>query len=43
MGVKIGNDALKTQLGKVLDARQAEMTKILKDYGVPLIDRKADP
>jgi quinoprotein dehydrogenase-associated probable ABC transporter substrate-binding protein len=42
MGVKIGNDALKTQLEKVLDTRQAEITKILKDYGVPLIDRKAD-
>jgi quinoprotein dehydrogenase-associated probable ABC transporter substrate-binding protein len=43
MGVKIGNDALKTQLEKVLDAKQAEITKILKDYGVPVIDRKADP
>jgi quinoprotein dehydrogenase-associated probable ABC transporter substrate-binding protein len=43
MGVKIGNDALKMQLEKVIDARQAEITKILKDYGVPVIDRKADP
>jgi mxaJ protein len=42
MGVKIGNDALKTQLEKVLDAKQSEITKILKDYGVPLIERKAD-
>ena len=40
MGVKRGNDALLRQLEKVLDHRQAEITKILKDYGVPLLERK---
>ena len=39
MGVKIGNDALKAQLEKVLGTKQAEIAKILKDYGVPVIDR----
>jgi len=41
MGVKKGNDALLKRLEKVLDQRQAEITKILKDYGVPLLERKA--
>ena len=40
MGVKRGNEALLKQLEKVLDHRQAEITKILKDYGVPLLERK---
>ena len=40
MGVKKGNDALLKRLEKVLDQRQAEITKILKDYGVPLLERK---
>jgi mxaJ protein len=38
MGVKPGNEALKVRLEKVLDTRQAEIAKILKDYGVPLLD-----
>ncbi len=40
MGVKKGNDALLKRLEKVLDQRQAEITKILRDYGVPLLERK---
>jgi mxaJ protein len=39
MGVKRGNEALRTRLQAVLDKRQAEITKILKDYGVPLLER----
>jgi mxaJ protein len=40
MGVKPGNDALLAELQRVLDSKQAEIAKILKDYGVPLVDRK---
>ena len=43
MGVKRGNDALRVRLQEVLDRRQAEITKILQDYGVPLVERKASP
>jgi quinoprotein dehydrogenase-associated probable ABC transporter substrate-binding protein len=42
MGVKPGNEALKRQLEQILDKRQAEITKILQEYGVPLIERR-DP
>jgi mxaJ protein len=38
MGVRQGDDFLKGQLEKVLDLRQVEIQKILKDYGVPLLD-----
>jgi mxaJ protein len=41
MGVKPGNDVLKARLEKFLDARGPEITAILKEYGVPLLDRKA--
>lgn len=37
MGVKPGNDALRVRLQRVLDSRQAEITKILKGYGVPVL------
>jgi quinoprotein dehydrogenase-associated probable ABC transporter substrate-binding protein len=37
MGVKPGNDALRARLQKVLDSRQAEIAKILKGYGVPVL------
>jgi hypothetical protein len=40
MGVKLGNEALRKRLQQVLDRRQADITKILQDYGVPLVDRK---
>ena len=42
MGVRQGDEELKTQLEKVLDRKQAEIRKILEDYGVPLMDGKVD-
>lgn len=41
MGVRPGDENLRAQLEKVLDSKQAEIRKILQDYGVPLLDRKA--
>ncbi len=41
MGVKPGNDALRLKLEKVIASRHAEITKILNDYNVPLVERKA--
>ena len=43
MGVKQGNTALKNQLEKVIETRRAEIVKILSDYNVPLVERKAGP
>jgi mxaJ protein len=43
MGVRKGNDVLKARVEKLLDQRRAEITAILKEYGVPLMDRKVDP
>jgi quinoprotein dehydrogenase-associated probable ABC transporter substrate-binding protein len=43
MGVKPGNDALRARLQQVLDKREAEITKILRDHGVPLVARGASP
>jgi mxaJ protein len=43
MGVKPGNDALRLRLEKVIDSRREEITKILKDYNVPLVEKKAGP
>jgi quinoprotein dehydrogenase-associated probable ABC transporter substrate-binding protein len=37
MGVKRGNAALRARLTEVLDRRQAEIERILRDYGVPLL------
>jgi mxaJ protein len=37
MGVREGNKALKAQLEAALTTRQAEIRKILEDYGVPLL------
>ena len=42
MGVKRGNEALRAQLEKVLDSRHAEITAILKEYGVPLVEKKGN-
>jgi mxaJ protein len=39
MGVRPGDTLLKEQLQKILDRKQADIQKILKDYGVPLLDR----
>jgi quinoprotein dehydrogenase-associated probable ABC transporter substrate-binding protein len=36
MGVRKGNHALRDQLNRVLEQRKGEITKILKEYGVPL-------
>lgn len=37
MGVKKGNQALKAKLEEVIDRRQADIRKILEEYGVPLL------
>lgn len=42
MGVKRGDDALADRVQKAMDRRQADITRILKDYGVPLLDREAE-
>ena len=42
MGVRKGNQALKEQLEKLMDVKAAEIQKILKDYSVPLVERKAN-
>ncbi len=42
MGVRKGNEALKAELEQALDRRQTEIQKILKEFAVPLLDRKAD-
>lgn len=39
MGVKRGNEPLRKQLQQVLDRRRSEITGILRQYGVPLVDR----
>jgi len=43
LGVRKGDDAFKAQLEKILDQKQAAIEKILRDYSVPLLERKADP
>jgi mxaJ protein len=40
MGVRKGNDALKAKLEEAIDRHRAEITKILTDYGVPLLPLK---
>jgi mxaJ protein len=42
MGVRPGNEVLKAELEKAMASKQAEIRKILKDYGVPLLDGKVD-
>ena len=42
MGVRPGDALLKARLENVLDAKHAEITKILIDYGVPLLDGKVN-
>jgi len=39
MGVRPGDNVLKGQLEQVLQRKHVEIQKILKDYGVPLLDR----
>jgi mxaJ protein len=40
LGVRKGDDTLRAQLEQILDKKQVEIQKILKDNGVPLLDRK---
>jgi len=40
MGVKRGEDALYARLEQVIDKRQAEIARILHEYGVPVMDRQ---
>jgi mxaJ protein len=42
MGVRPGDEALKAELEQVLEQKHDEIMKILKDYGVPLLDRKVN-
>jgi mxaJ protein len=42
MGVRPGNEVLKAELERAMVSKQAEIRKILKDYGVPLLDGKVD-
>ena len=42
MGVRLGDDALRAQVEKAIGRKHAEISKILKDYGVPLLDGKVD-
>jgi hypothetical protein len=43
MGVKPGNTALLSTLEKVIDTKRVEIERILNDYNVPLVERKAPP
>jgi quinoprotein dehydrogenase-associated probable ABC transporter substrate-binding protein len=40
MGVKRGNDALSADVEKALVRKRADILRILKDYGVPLLEAK---
>src|SRR5712692_11433638 len=42
MGVRPGDDALRAQVEKAIRRKHAEISKILKDYGVPLLEGKVD-
>jgi mxaJ protein len=41
MGIRPGDDALRARVQKALDAKQPEIEKILKAYGVPTLESKA--
>src|SRR5262249_2558156 len=40
LGVRKGDEALRAQLEQILDRKQPEIQKVLKDNGVPLLDGK---
>ena len=42
MGVRKGSDALHARLEQLLERRRPEIQKLLADYAVPLVDRKAN-
>jgi len=41
-GCRKKDEVLKEQLELAIDRKHVEIEKILKDYGVPLLDRKAN-
>src|SRR5580765_696152 len=41
MGIRRGDDVLYDRVEKAIERNRAGITKILKDYGVPVLDRKA--
>ena len=43
MGVRKGNDALYARVAQVLEKRKPEITRILTDYGVPLMNQNPRP
>jgi hypothetical protein len=43
MGIRRGDDALYDRVEKAIERNRDDITRILKDYGVPLLDRKANP
>ena len=42
MGIRPGDEALRARVQKALDAKQAAIEQILKEYGVPMLERKAE-
>jgi hypothetical protein len=43
MGVRQGDDLWKRQLNDVIRKRQADIDRVLLEYGVPLLDEDAQP
>ena len=43
MGVRQGDDMWKRQLNDVIRKRQADIDKVLLEYGVPMIDEDSQP
>lgn len=43
MGVKKGNDALYARVSELLEKRRPEIDRILKEFGVPLVERVKGP
>ena len=43
MGVRYGEREWKEQIEQLIDANQAAIQAILKEYGVPLVDEQGDP
>ena len=41
MGVRRGDDALRARVQKAVDAKAPEIRKILKEYGVPIVEQGA--
>lgn len=43
MGVRYGEPKWKAQIQKLIDENQAEIARILRDFGLPLVDDKGEP